>query len=977
MRSPSNGYCLCWLALSACLMAQSSRIGSSPSTDSSVRMCTDLSGANPEPCPSQTDPDEGNANQTLSSGKKQANHRKPKRSPDVVPDITGATNQNSRCTDLSGNSLEGCSQSEIAGQSNSKQAAQNSAPVNNPEPAPIKPVSCDAVTGNSSSCVPEVSTSQPMSQAIDTNNAEKEKGQLQSSNCTDLTGKAILNCPAVVSSPTSREVKMPEQRNTNLSSLPRYLFEDQKAVWTSPAHAHASDLLWLTPLAGTAAVLFGTDASVMTHVTNTQSHINQFTNLSNYGLYSMIAAGGGMYLLGKIKDDDHATHAGYEAGEAAIGATAITYLVKPTAGRQRPDQGNGQGNFLSGGSSFPSEHAAISWSIASVLSHEYPKWWMQALTYGLATTVSLSRVEARQHFPSDVFVGGTLGWFMGRQVYRANHPTGGEFGQYGKFVQSESEKVRDPGLMGSPYVPLDSWVYPVMERLAAMGFIRTAFPSMKPWTRKECARLVQEAGDAIQGSEPGSYVRMSYAQLAAEFAPEIARRGGAANVGATIESVYTQITGISGSPLTDGYHFGQTIFDNFGRPYESGLNNVTGLSTYALGGPFAIYVRGEYQHSPSAPAEPLPVRQTIAAIDQLPVSPGTPTPAVGTFNLLDAYVAMNLDNWQLSAGQQSLWLGPGEGTALIYSDNAPPVRMVRLDRVSPFRLPWLLSYLGPMRATILFGQLQGQHFVFQTPNYSTLTGSWNSFLSPQPYLHVEKLNLKPTPNVDIGVTLLAEFAGEGVPLTFKNFFRTFSTSQSPIHNHGKRLTGFQFSYKIPGLRNWLTLYTDAVADDEPNPIAYERRSAMAPGIYLSHIPRLPKLDLRVEGVYTDLPNLLLPGIFYADIRYRSGITNDGDILGSWIGRQGRAVQAWSNYWFAPRKTIQVGYRYMNVSPGFIPHGGTINDFFVRSRWLIASQLSLDGTLQYEKWGFPLLSTDRQGNVVTSVGMIYTPKFGKK
>ncbi len=338
---------------------------------------------------------------------------------------------------------------------------------------------------------------------------------------------------------------------------------------------------------------------------------------------------------------------------------------------------------------------------------------------------------------------------------------------------------------------------------------------------------------------------------------------------------------------------------------------------------------------------------------------------------------MNLNNWQLSAGQESLWWGPGEGTAIMLSDNAPPIRMARLDRTTPFKLPWLFSILGPMRVTALIGQLQGHHFVFQTPNYSILTGSWNAFLNPQPYFHGEKLSLKLTPNFDVGVTLIAEFGGEGVPVTFRNYFRTFSTSQNAFHNSGNRQTGFQFSYKIPKLRNWLSLYTDAVSEDEPNPIAFPRRSAMAPGMYLSHVPKLPKMDLRVEGVYTDLPNLLLPGIYYSDIRYRDGMTNDGYILGSWVGRQGRGVQAQSNYWFAPRKTVQVGYRYANVSPGFIPHGGTINDFYVQSSWLFGSQFSFDGRLQYEKWGFPLLNTERQSNFVTTFGMTYWPKLGKK
>jgi hypothetical protein len=47
--------------------------------------------------------------------------------------------------------------------------------------------------------------------------------------------------------------------------------------------------------------------------------------------------------------------------------------------------------------------------------------------------------------------------------------------------------------MGPPYVPLDSWVYPAIERLEAMGYVETAMLGMRPWTRLECARLVVEA----------------------------------------------------------------------------------------------------------------------------------------------------------------------------------------------------------------------------------------------------------------------------------------------------------------------------------------------------------------------------------------------------------------------------------------------------------------------------------------------------
>jgi len=32
-------------------------------------------------------------------------------------------------------------------------------------------------------------------------------------------------------------------------------------------------------------------------------------------------------------------------------------------------------------------------------------------------------------------------------------------------------------------VPLDSWVYPALDRLTALGYIHSGFADMRPWTR--------------------------------------------------------------------------------------------------------------------------------------------------------------------------------------------------------------------------------------------------------------------------------------------------------------------------------------------------------------------------------------------------------------------------------------------------------------------------------------------------------------
>src|SRR6185437_16310328 len=120
------------------------------------------------------------------------------------------------------------------------------------------------------------------------------------------------------------------------------------------------------------------------------------------------------------------------------------------------------------------------------------------------------------------------------------------------------------------------------------------------------------------------------------------------------------------------------------------------------------------------------------------------------------------------------------------------------------------------------------------------------------------ISFKPTPNFEFGLSRTIIFAGEGhVPLTFGSFWNSFSSlSNVPANvkfsrsDPGARYSSFDFSYRVPFLRNWLTLYTDAMAHDDTSPLSAPRRSAFRPGIYLSRFPHFPRIDFRAEAVYT-------------------------------------------------------------------------------------------------------------------------------
>ena len=66
----------------------------------------------------------------------------------------------------------------------------------------------------------------------------------------------------------------------------------------------------------------------------------------------------------------------------------------------------------------PSDHSILVWSFTHVVASQYNGIATQLLVYSLATTVSASRVMAREHFPSDVFDGRALGYVIGGYAIR-------------------------------------------------------------------------------------------------------------------------------------------------------------------------------------------------------------------------------------------------------------------------------------------------------------------------------------------------------------------------------------------------------------------------------------------------------------------------------------------------------------------------------------------------------------------------------
>jgi hypothetical protein len=534
----------------------------------------------------------------------------------------------------------------------------------------------------------------------------------------------------------------------------------------------------------------------------------------------------------------------------------------------------------------------------------------------------------------------------------------------GNIVEQEKPAhVRKPTALASPYVPLDSWVYAAFDRLAALGYAPSAFADLRPWTRMECARIIAGAGDRLVDGDRGSEAYRLYTALEEEFAADLRRFEGSEISEIGVDSLYSRYDGIAGTPLDDSYHFGQTLINDFGRPYGQGANLVSGASASGSAGSIAFYLRGEYQHAAALPAYSEAVQQMIGAVDGTPPQLPIHTTVLNQFRLLDAYASWNFKSIQVSAGRQSLWWGPGQGGPPLYSDNAIPMTMLNLTNPSPWKLPSFLSHLGPMRWQFFAGLMAGHHY------------------PPNPGIDGQKISFKPTPNLEFGFSRTIVFR----PVTLGMLWRGFSsfgdnatTAPGSPADVGDRRGGFDFSYRLPGLRKWMTVYNDGMTDDDPSPLSAPQRSLMNPGVYLPQIPKIPRLDFRAEAVWSDPPALSnwRGRFFYYNGAFHDAYTNGGQLLGSWVGREGHGLQLWSTYWLSPRSPLQVGYRAAHVDRDFIPSGGSIQDLFVRATFQMHPAMEVAAFFQYERWTFPVLSPLAGRNTVASVELTYHPQWRK-
>jgi membrane-associated phospholipid phosphatase len=201
---------------------------------------------------------------------------------------------------------------------------------------------------------------------------------------------------------------------------------DQAGIWTSPLHIAPRDAFWLVPFAAGTGVALHYDAQAQQNLGIDKSRIDASNIVSGFGSpYATLGGAAGLYFLGLGTHNEHLAETGRLGAEAIVDSLLVVQALKLATNRERPNEGNGQGGFWPHGTrsyeidgSFPSGHATETFALARVIASEYPSKPVQVAAYAFALAISASRVTARQHFPSDVLVGGTFGYLIGGYVVR-------------------------------------------------------------------------------------------------------------------------------------------------------------------------------------------------------------------------------------------------------------------------------------------------------------------------------------------------------------------------------------------------------------------------------------------------------------------------------------------------------------------------------------------------------------------------------
>ncbi len=386
-----------------------------------------------------------------------------------------------------------------------------------------------------------------------------------------------------------------------------------------------------------------------------------------------------------------------------------------------------------------------------------------------------------------------------------------------------------PYALASTYLPVGDEAYNILHRLEAEGIIESGLLTTKPLSIKEIQRLIHEAERNSQDKDV--FIQGLVKSLKERFRDE----------GRDISFIKPFDFFYTGYVYTDS-DIQALNYNNDGDLYEKGSNVRVGFSSRAELGWLSFYINPELRYSEA---------DTDAIMKR-------------------GYGVMSLLGLDLQIGKDSQWWGPGYHGAILLSNNAEPLTMVKLTNPNPVLLPWVFKYLGPFRFAVFVTRLEKDRKDI-----------------PEPYLWGMRLNFKPHPYLEIGLQRTALLGGRGRSEDLKTWWRSFTGKGENIAGveAGDQRAGGDIKITLPFKLQPLQLYAEAASEDEAGGLPY--KWAYLTGIYLPRIFNLERITLRCEYATTHVEGH--PNVWYRHGIYTDGYTYKGKIIGHHMGTDSKDI----------------------------------------------------------------------------------------
>lgn len=372
-----------------------------------------------------------------------------------------------------------------------------------------------------------------------------------------------------------------------------------------------------------------------------------------------------------------------------------------------------------------------------------------------------------------------------------------------------------------------------MESWAAEGLIESRLSSIKPIARSEAGRQLVTALDKCDSMATPSAtcknIQQHYTKL---FAAEIKEAKNPNNVAGSfikpVENVSFSYNYLSG-PFS--------IFNNEGIDYGEGNNAIIQFQSQArLWRALSFFV------------QPALIFNNHAY--------GYADDSDTNLRLHRGYAKLNIFNFEIQAGRDSLWWGPGYHGALLMSNNAHPFDMIKLSNPEPVLLPWIFSYLGPAQFNLIFSQLHDERIGTERAN---------------PFLYGLRLGIKPHPYLELGASHVNIFGGPNrrdlsavdiIKILYSNTNRDYTKTDSNAE------VAVDIALTMPHVKKYIflaegfKLYSELGAEDTGFPP--DRRAGLG-GLTLFKPFGLERAVLR--GEYANTATKSVPGVWYNHTEY--------------------------------------------------------------------------------------------------------------